>query len=165
MQSSAFFLVGAMVAADVAVSPNAMNPRLIVATVGAITTLFGLGGLFRPDWVMEVIGYSVAPTASEAFLHGEVRALYGGLMVVAGVYTLLSATDPRANQGRLALLGLLWIGACAGRLFGVVVDGNPGIFGWLSVAVELALGGTLLVSSQTGESKIADAESTSSFGT
>ncbi|MGH7897926.1 MAG: DUF4345 family protein [Candidatus Binatia bacterium] len=142
-----------------------MNPRITVGVVGAITTLFGLGGLLRPDWVMRAIGYAVAPTASEAFLHGEIRALYGGLILVAGVFTLLSAADPRAHQGRLILLGLLWLGTCGGRVFGMIVDGSPGAFGWLSAAVELLLGGALLVSSQVSAEKESTVEGVSSFGT
>jgi drug/metabolite transporter superfamily protein YnfA len=128
-----------------------MNPRVTVGTVGAITLLLGLGGLLQPQSVMNLIGYAVAPTTSETFVRGEVRALYGGLMVVAGVFTLLSVADPRANQGRLLMLGLLWLGACGGRVFGIFVDGNPGLFGWLSVVVELVLGGALVISSQSGE--------------
>jgi len=128
-----------------------MNPRITVGTVGAITLLLGLGGLLQPQSVMNLIGYAVAPTTSETFVRGEVRALYGGLMVVAGVFTLLSVADPRANQGRLLMLGLLWLGACGGRVFGIFVDGNPGLFGWLSVVVELVLGGALVISSQSGE--------------
>jgi len=127
-----------------------MNPRITVGTVGAITLLLGLGGLLQPQSVMNLIGYAVAPTTSETFVRGEVRALYGGLMVVAGVFTLLSVADPRANQGRLLMLGLLWLGACGGRIFGIFVDGNPGLFGWLSVVVELVLGGALVISSQSG---------------
>jgi len=128
-----------------------MNPRVTVATVGAITVLLGLGGVLQPQWVMGLIGYAVAPSASETFVRGEVRAVYGGLMLVAGTLTLLCVTDPRANRGRLLMLGLLWLGACGGRVFGVFADGNPGVFGWLSVVLELALGGALVLASQSGE--------------
>jgi Domain of unknown function (DUF4345) len=125
-----------------------MNARIVVAIVGAITLLMGLGGLFRPEWVMNFVGYAVASNAPTTLVRGEVRAVYGGMLIVAAVFTLLSAPDPREHQGRLLLLALLWIGAGAGRLFGVFVDGSPGIFGWLSLALELAGGGALIFASQ-----------------
>ena len=125
-----------------------MNARIVVAIVGAVTLLMGLCSLFRPEWVMNFVGYAVASNAPATLVRGEVRAVYGGVLIVAAVFTLLSAPDPREHQGRLLLLGLLWIGAGAGRMLGVFVDGNPGIFGWLSLALELGGGGALVVASQ-----------------
>jgi Domain of unknown function (DUF4345) len=126
-----------------------MNARIVVAVVGAITLLLGLGGLFRPEWVMNFVGYAVASNAPATLVRGEVRAVYGGMLIVAGVFTLLSAPDPREHQGRLLLLGLLWIGAAAGRLLGMFIDGNPGVFGWLFLALELGGGAALIVASQS----------------
>lgn len=126
-----------------------MNARIVVAVVGVITLLMGICGLFRPEWVMNFVGYDVASNASKTLVHGEVRAVYGGMLIVAAVFTMLSAPDPREHQGRLLLLGLLWIGAGAGRLFGVFADGNPGLFGWLSLALELGGGAALILASQT----------------
>jgi hypothetical protein len=128
-----------------------VNTRVIVAVVGVVTLLLGLGGLLRPEWVMNFVGYAVASDAPATLVRGEVRAVYGGLMVAAGVLTLLAAPAPRANQGRLMLLGLLWVGTGCGRLFGVFVDGNPGVFGWLSVALELGGGAALLYAAQFAE--------------
>ena len=125
-----------------------MNARIVVGVVGAITQLLGLGGLFRPEWVMNFVGYAVASNAPTTLVRGEVRAVYGGMLIVGAVFTLLSAPDPREHQGRLLLLGFLWLGAAAGRLLGVFVDGSPGIFGWLSLALELSGGGALIVASQ-----------------
>jgi hypothetical protein len=94
-----------------------MNARAVVGVVGAVTLLLGLLGLFRPEWTMNFLGYAVASNAAATFVRGEVRAVYGGLMVAAAVFTLLAAPAPRANQGRLLLLATLWLGAGAGRLF------------------------------------------------
>jgi hypothetical protein len=135
-----------------------MNARIVVAVVGAITLLLGLVGLFRPEWVMSFVGYDVASNAPKTLVRGEVRAVYGGMLIVAAVFTLLSAPDPREHQGKLLLLGLLWIGTGTGRLFGVFVDGNPGIFGWLALALELGGGGALIAASQaTGRESISTA--------
>jgi hypothetical protein len=124
-----------------------MNARAIVAVVGAVTLLLGLLGLFRPEWVMNFLGYAVASNAPATFVRGEVRAVYGGLMLAAGVFTLLAVPAPLANKGKLLLLATLWLSAGAARLFGAFVDGNPGLFGWMSLVLELAGGGALLYAS------------------
>jgi hypothetical protein len=124
-----------------------MNARVIVGVVGAVTLLLGLVGLFRPEWAMNFIGYAVASNAAATLVRGEIRAVYGGLMLAAGVFTMLAAPAPLANKGRLLLLSTLWLGAGAGRLFGAFVDGNPGLFGWLFFALELGGGSALLYAS------------------
>jgi hypothetical protein len=134
-----------------------MNARAVVGVVGAVTLLLGLLGLFRPEWTMNFLGYAVASNAAATFVRGEVRAVYGGLMVAAAVFTLLAAPAPRANQGRLLLLATLWLGAGAGRLFGAFADGNPGPFGWLSVMLELGGGSALLYASLFAESDVPEA--------
>jgi hypothetical protein len=125
-----------------------MNARVVIGVVGAVTLLLGLGGLLRPEWVMNFVGYAVASNAPQTLVRGEIRAVYGGLMVAAGILTLLAVPAPRANQGRLLLLAFLWLGAGAGRLFGAFIDGNPGLFGWLSVVFELGGAGALFYASQ-----------------
>jgi hypothetical protein len=56
-----------------------------------------------------------------------------------------------ANRPRLRFIGFLWLGAAAGRLFGVYADGNPGLPGWLAIAFELVMGGALVVAAQAAE--------------
>lgn len=121
-----------------------MNPRVITAVTGSIILILGLAGLFYPDRVMGVLGYSVLNSAQPAAVLGEVRATYGGLFVVMGVFTLLAVYDPSAQRSRLTLIGLLWLGACAGRILGTSIDGTPGLIGWLGVAFELLMGSSLV---------------------
>lgn len=121
-----------------------MNPRVVAIVTGAVTTAFGLAGLLYPDRVMGVLGFAILNTANAAAVMGEVRATYGGLFVVLGVYTLLIALDPPAHRSRLMFIGLLWLGACAGRLLGVNINGNPGLPGWGAAAFELLMGGALV---------------------
>ena len=126
-----------------------MNPRVVAIVAGVITTVFGLAGLFYPDRVMGMLGFAILNTANSAAVMGEVRATYGGLFVVLGGYTLLSATDPAAHRSRLMFIGLLWLGVCAGRLLGINVNGNPGLPGWGAAAFELIVGGSLVAASLT----------------
>jgi len=124
-----------------------MNPRVVAIIAGVITTALGLAGLLYPDRVMGLLGFAILNSANTAAVMGEVRATYGGLFVVLGVYTFLSAMDPAAQRSRLLFIGLLWLGACAGRLLGVNINGNPGLPGWVAVALELVVGGALVAAS------------------
>ena len=126
-----------------------MNPRVVAIITGVITTALGLAGLLYPDRVMGVLGFAILNTSNVAAVMGEIRATYGGIFVVLGVYTLLSSMDPAAHRSRLMFIGLLWLGACAGRLLGVDINGNPGLPGWLAGAFELLMGGALLAASLT----------------
>ena len=116
---------------------------------GLIILVLGGAALSSPGRVMGLLGYTFASQATSAATLGEVRATYGGLFVVMGLLTTLAAVNPVANRGRILFVGLLWLGACAGRVFGAWVDGNPGLFGWLSAAFELGVGLALVVVSQT----------------
>lgn len=122
-----------------------MKPRIATGVVGVVTVLLGLAGLTQPLRVLAFTGFMVENASRSAGAFGEVRATYGGVFLVLGVYTLLATVNPVAHRSRLVLLGLVWVGACAGRLFGVSVDGSPGLFGWLSAGFELVMGGTLLL--------------------
>src|SRR4051812_8516602 len=126
-----------------------MNPRATAVVAGLIMIVLGIAGLLYPERVLGLLGFTVFNASHAAAAYGEVRATYGGLFLVMGIFTMLAAMDPGANRARLLFVGLLWLGACAGRLFGVFVDGNPGLFGWLAVAFELAVGGALCLASQT----------------
>lgn len=129
-----------------------MTPRNVTLGIGVLTVVMGVFALFYPEPVMErVLGFAVDPRATENFVRGEVRAAYGGIFTVVGVYTVLAAMSPWAQRGRILFIGTLWLGACAGRLLGAVVDGSPGPFGWLSATFEAALGLALVAVSQMAE--------------
>jgi hypothetical protein len=126
-----------------------MNPRITTSVIGVLTTVMGALALLYPQMVMsQVLGFAVDPAYPTNFVLGEVRAAYGGIFTVIGIYTVLAAMDPVTNRSRILMIGLLWIGACLGRIYGVVVDGSPGWWGWLSAAFEALMGGMLLAISQ-----------------
>jgi hypothetical protein len=134
-----------------------MNPRVTTSVIGVLTTVMGALALLYPRMVMQqVLGLAVDPTPSANFVLGEVRAVYGGIFTALGIYTVLAAMDPATNRGRILMIGLLWMGACLGRLYGVVMDGSPGWWGWLSAAFEAVMGGLLIaVSQMTPETPVA----------
>jgi hypothetical protein len=123
---------------------------MIAAVVGLITIGFGLVGLLKPLLVMAMVGLKIEPGA-DATVMGEMRAIYGGMPLVLGVFTLLAAFDPAQHRSRLTLLGLVWLGVCAGRLFSITIDGAPGLVGWANAVLEL-VGGVLLLAASRAQS-------------
>ncbi len=122
-----------------------MNPRVTTIVLGAIIFALGLVALMFPQFAMErILGFAVAPSHAENAVLGEVRATYGGLFVVMGLFTLLAALDPHQHRSRLQMIGFLWLGASLGRLTGAYVDGNPGLTGWVGVAFEALMGLALI---------------------
>ena len=121
-----------------------MNPRVLTAFTGIVTLGLGIAGLLYPDRVMGMLGFGIVNSASASAVLGEVRATYGGVFSVIGIFTLLSVLDPAANRGRLTFIGCIWFGACGGRLLGTSIEGTPGVFGWLSAAFELLMGAALI---------------------
>ena len=117
--------------------------------VGLVILALGGAALLSPERVMGLLGYTFASRTSSAATLGEVRATYGGVFTVMGLLTALTAINPVANRGRILFVGLLWLGAFAGRVLGASVDGSPGLFGWVSAAFELTIGLVLVVVSQT----------------
>ena len=125
-----------------------MSPRIATVVVGLVSVVLGLAGLIYPERVIGLLGFTIQNASHSAAALGEVRATYGGIFLVLGVFTLIAAPSPWNQRARLVSLSCIWLGACGARLFGVWVDGNPGIIGWLSAAFEIAMGGMLLFASQ-----------------
>lgn len=126
-----------------------MNPAVIIGVIGAATFIMGIGALVAPEFVMaRVLGFAFDQAFSPNFVRGEVRAAYGGMFAVIGLFTLLSARAPELHRGRIAMLACLWLGLAGGRLLSVTIDGSPGGFGWFALAFELVFGTALLLSSR-----------------
>jgi hypothetical protein len=117
-----------------------MSSRTIIALVGALLVGIALGGLFNPGFMLWWLGLAIANSTAPAFPLGEIRAVYGGLFGVIGIFTMISAIDPAANRGRLVALGCCWLGLGGGRVLGAMLDGDPGFWGWAFIVVELVAG-------------------------
>jgi hypothetical protein len=140
-----------------------MNPRNLTIAAGAITTMLGVAALLYPALVMEhVLGFAVDPRATENFVRGEVRAIYGGVFTVMGIYLTLAGLSPHEQRGRILFMGAIFLGAGGGRILGAIIDGSPGLFGWLTAAIELIGGLALVAVSQMAEPP---AERGAGFGT
>jgi hypothetical protein len=126
-----------------------MNGRVVTAIIGIITLLFGIVGLVYPDRVLFWVGLDLLSTNRQAGLV-EARAIYGGLFLVLGVFTLWASMSPRAHRGELLLIAFLWLGAFAGRMVGVSIEGSPGLLNTLVAIFELIVGGLLLAAPYLG---------------
>lgn len=113
--------------------------------------MLGLAGLLAPTTVMGSLGLALATPTAPAGTLGEIRATYGGVFTVMGVLTLQAAFNPSAYRQRLLVVALAWLGAAGGRTVGVWVDGDPGLFGWLSLAFEVVLGSMVLLAAMLNE--------------
>jgi hypothetical protein len=118
---------------------------MTIGLVGASMLGMAALGLWRPGFYLGFIGYSITDPSRAAFQLGELRAIYGGLFGVIGTFTVLSAIDPLVHRGRLMAMGWCWLGIGAGRLLGVMVDGNPGLRGWGLLGIELGAGVLVLL--------------------
>lgn len=113
--------------------------RLVIALVGATLVGMSFSGLFQPGYIIGLIGFS-PERAPGPYQLAEVRAVYGGLFAVIGIFTMLSAVDPVAHRGRLVALGWCWLGLAGGRLLGAALDGPIGLQGWAFVLIEVVAG-------------------------
>jgi len=126
-----------------------MNGRAVTAFIGLLTVGMGVIGLLYPLHVMDWVGFSPLMTKPSAGTV-ETRAMYGGLFLVLGVFTLWAALSPRAHRGELLLIACLWLGIFGGRMVGVSIEGSPGLLNTLGAIFELVVGCLLLAAPYLG---------------
>ena len=120
-----------------------MNGRVVTAIIGVLTLLLGGYGISYPRQVLQWVGLDLLSTNPQAGLV-EARAVYGGLFLVMGGFTLWATIAPRAHRSELVLLACIWLGLFTARMVGVSIDGNPGLLNTLAAIFELIMGGLLL---------------------
>jgi uncharacterized protein DUF4345 len=126
-----------------------MNGRAVTAFIGILTVGLGIIGLTYPLHVMDWVGFSPLMTKPNAGTV-EARAMYGGLFLVLGIFTLWAATSPRAHRAELLLIACLWLGLFGGRMVGVSIEGSPGLLNTLGAVFEFIVGCLLLAAPYLG---------------
>lgn len=121
-----------------------MNGRIVGGLVGLGILAFGLMGLFYPVQTLSFAGFSPASESMRAQAYGETRAIYGGTFTVMGVWTIFAASNPIIHRRLMLMVALVFYGILTGRMLGVSIDGNPGLFGWIGAALEVLTGSLLL---------------------
>src|SRR3990170_6089975 len=118
-----------------------MTPRTQVACAGAgVMLVLGLLSLLNPWLAARLLGFEFAAPRAIS----EVRATYGALHVTMAAL-LLWAIPLRPRAGLVVrVVGILWVGAAAGRTASQVIDAVPGPANLGSLLVQLAVAAVLV---------------------
>lgn len=118
-----------------------MLPRAFLIITGLIFTLYGAYCLLNPMIINEYTGMGLADNTALI----EVRAMYGGLQLTAGLYLLFCSMQ--ANRFREALLVSVFVfaGLAGARAFGLAIDGGDNGYNFGAVIYESISGLLALV--------------------
>ena len=119
----------------------------IVLLVAALFAGMGVLAIARPERILAFVGIPALSRDGR----NEVRAVYGGFGLA--IAALLGATgfDAGIRSGALLAVALALFGMAVGRLLSVLLDGAPGRYPWLFLAVELCAGAALLAEWHKGD--------------
>lgn len=92
--------------------------RVLIFAIALINFFFGGFALVATDKVAELV--SLVPGAPHA--HGEMRAVFGGLVAALGAMLAIGAADPRYRSW-LGAAGMIFGGLALGRLVSLFADG------------------------------------------
>lgn len=116
-----------------------MAPNLVLL-VAALFALMGVAALARPESILAYFGTATLTRDGR----NEVRAVYGGFgLAIAGLLGAARFSEAIPSGAVLAVAVAL-LGMAAGRLISVLLDGAPGRYPWVFLAVELTSAAMLL---------------------
>jgi len=116
-------------------------PTTLLWVSCVLFVVFGAGFIVAPQFFASLFTGSIPSTASALI---DMRAMYGGMSLGAGLFFGLCARQPSIVWlGLLASL-LILAGTAGGRLVGMFVDSSPNIYMFIILAAEL-LGVVLIV--------------------
>jgi Domain of unknown function (DUF4345) len=123
-----------------------MTPRTQLGYLAAILTLaLGLVGLIGPIWMAELLGFQAARLLPRGL--SEIRATYGAMFIVMGAVMLWAIPMRPRGKPYLRFASFLWLGAAAGRLLSMIIDGVVTPMNFAGLALEVLVGvGALLAS-------------------
>lgn len=116
--------------------------KLIVTLTAVVFVVYGIGFVLFPVEILQTItGHSVAVPAGIT----DIRATYGGMSIGVGIILYLLVRE--AGTIRLALVSVvvIMITMAAGRSYGMLVDGEPTVFMYLYLALEIIVSAVGLV--------------------
>jgi len=91
--------------------------KVLLYVVGLVNLAYGCFAMVAPADAAKAVGFAL--TKPQA--HGEIRALYGGLLMSLGVVTFVAVWKKRPAW--LAPLGFGFAGLAVGRLVSLAFDG------------------------------------------
>lgn len=107
----------------------------------------GLGHLVAPRAMVEPVNLELRGV--NAF--NEIRANYGGMHSLMGLFFLSGVFLAKVRRAALAALAVFTSGLVLGRVVSVFADGSPGAFIWLLLAGELVIAAAAWLLLRRGE--------------
>ncbi|MGH8529874.1 MAG: DUF4345 domain-containing protein [Nevskiales bacterium] len=100
---------------------------------GLVFAGIGLMGLYDPTGTVAPMGLTLADLSSRS----EMRAVYGGMNLVIGLYLIAAFRNSARQMTALTIAALIMGGLALGRLLSMAVEGVPSplILGFLAVEV------------------------------
>ncbi len=94
-----------------------ITPLLLLLALGHV--LLGLYGLYSPDSIAALAGLEVTTAGGR----GEMRAVFGGLIIAMGVGILRGSMGGPTGRQWLWAVGTAYVGLAAGRVVSLGMDG------------------------------------------
>lgn len=110
--------------------------KVLVYVTAAVFVVYGVGFVFAPAVLSELVTGSVPDTTSAMI---DMRATYGGALTAIGALLgLLASNDLWLKPGLLGVVFAM-LGMASGRAYGMLVDGSPNLMMWVFLALELVV--------------------------
>jgi Domain of unknown function (DUF4345) len=132
-----------------------MSIRTQLAYLAAILTLgLGIASLVIPLNMVLLVGFDIIQPRALS----EMRSTYGAMFAVMGAIMLYAIPTRPRTALYLRFAGFLWLGAAAGRLLSMIIDGVLTPVNVAGLALELLVGvGALLGSLENPKKKLPEA--------
>lgn len=113
-----------------------MATKIFLGANAALFIVYGLMCLASPEIVAEQTGMQLTTGVASA----EVRAMYGGLQTAVGLLALLGFMRAGLQPAVLLALVFVFFGLASGRVIGIVLDPDPGVYNFAAFAFESLFG-------------------------
>ena len=130
-----------------------MNLKHAVRVLGVVLLASGVLGLIMPVAIADFAGLLVEPNTANGRV--EIGALYGGVPLALGAIALYSTVSFGASAGpMLTTVGLVFVGAAAGRLIVAFTGDMPTLAGWMMFAFDAVCAVVFLLGSTALDSDV-----------
>jgi hypothetical protein len=110
--------------------------KILVYVTAAVFVIYGVGFVFAPALLSELVTGSVPDTTSGMI---DMRATYGGALIAIGALLGLLGSNPLWLKPGLLGVVFAMLGMASGRTYGILVDGSPNLMMWVFLALELVV--------------------------
>lgn len=121
--------------------------KIVVLLTGWFFVLYGLAFTVAPVEMFILVTAGSIDTLSGVI---DARATYGGMSVAVGVVLLLLAKQSSTLSLSLLATAVVLLTMAAGRLIGMVVDGEPNLIMYIYLGAELFFGIAALFFRESG---------------